>query len=89
MENDICGAVGGMIGKGNRSIRRETAPVPLFPPDQGSNPGHRGGKPANNRLSYGAAYVEYMSVEWSAYLDCAVTRELHEYRNTVITCAVV
>jgi hypothetical protein len=25
-------------------------------PDPGSNPGRRGGKPANNRLSYGAAY---------------------------------
>jgi hypothetical protein len=24
-------------------------------PDRGSNPGRRGGKPANNRLSYGAA----------------------------------
>jgi hypothetical protein len=24
-------------------------------PDQGSNPGRRGGKPATNRLSYGAA----------------------------------
>jgi hypothetical protein len=25
-------------------------------PDAGSNPGRRGGKPTNNRLSYGAAY---------------------------------
>jgi hypothetical protein len=26
-------------------------------PDPGLNPGRRGGKPATNRLSYGAAYV--------------------------------
>jgi hypothetical protein len=28
-------------------------------PDPGSNPGRSGGKPATNRLSYGAAYKEY------------------------------
>jgi hypothetical protein len=57
-----CGAIGGIkIGRGNRSIRRKPAPAPLCPPqiphDQtpGSNPGRRGGKPATNRLSYGAA----------------------------------
>jgi hypothetical protein len=57
-----CGAIGGMkIGRGNRSTRRKTAPEPLCPPqiplDQtpGSNPGRRGGKPATNRLNYGAA----------------------------------
>jgi hypothetical protein len=52
-----------MIGKRNQSTPRQTAPVPLFPPDQCSNPGHRGGKPANNHLSYGTAYVEVMSEE--------------------------
>jgi hypothetical protein len=31
-------------------------------PNPGSNPGRRGGKPATNRLSYGAAFV-------IAYLD--------------------
>jgi hypothetical protein len=42
---------------------QESAPVPLCPPqiphDQtpGSNPGRRGGKPATNRLSYGAAFI--------------------------------
>jgi hypothetical protein len=57
-----CGAVGGMrIGRGNRSTRRNPAPVPLRAPQiphdltPGSNPGRRGGKPATNRLSYGAA----------------------------------
>jgi hypothetical protein len=28
-------------------------------PDPGSNPGRRGGKPATNRLSYGAAYTTF------------------------------
>jgi hypothetical protein len=28
-------------------------------PDPGLNPGHRGGKPATNRLSYGAAWSWY------------------------------
>jgi hypothetical protein len=53
---------GGMkIVSGNRSTRREPSPAPLCPPqiplDQtpGSNPGRRRGKPAANRLSYGAA----------------------------------
>jgi hypothetical protein len=31
-------------------------------PDQGSNPGRRCGKPATNRLSYGAVYSEEYSV---------------------------
>jgi hypothetical protein len=39
-------------------------------PDQGLNPGRRGGKPATNRLSYGAAkptykYVHNMDSYWS------------------------
>jgi hypothetical protein len=56
------GEFGGMkIVRGNRSTRRKPTPAPLCPPqiplDQtpGSNPGRRGGKPATNRLSYGAA----------------------------------
>jgi hypothetical protein len=56
------GEFGGMnIGRGTRSTRRKPSPAPLCPPqiplDQtpGSNPGRRGGKPATNRLSYGAA----------------------------------
>jgi hypothetical protein len=32
MDDDECGAVGGMIGKGNRSTRRTPAPVPVRPP---------------------------------------------------------
>jgi hypothetical protein len=56
-----CEAIGGMkIGRGNRSTRRKPAPAPLCPPQShmtrpGLKPGRRGGKPATNRLSYGAA----------------------------------
>jgi hypothetical protein len=57
-----CGAIGGMkIDRGTRSTRSKPAPAPLCSPqnptwlDPGSNPGRRGGKPATNRLSYGAA----------------------------------
>jgi hypothetical protein len=31
-DDDDYGAVGGMIGRGNRSTRRKPAPVPLPPP---------------------------------------------------------
>jgi hypothetical protein len=56
------GEFGGMmIGRGNRRIRRKPAPIALCPPQNplvcpDSNPGRRGGKPANNRLSYGTAF---------------------------------
>jgi hypothetical protein len=59
--DDECGAVGGMrIGRGNRGTQRKPAKVSLFPPhpkwpDLGSNPVHRVGKPATNRLNYGTA----------------------------------
>jgi hypothetical protein len=32
MDDDECGAVGGMSDRGNRSNRRKQAPVPLCPP---------------------------------------------------------
>jgi hypothetical protein len=38
-------------------------------PDPGANPGCRGGKPANNRFSYGAALV-------SSYTDCVIPAPL-------------
>jgi hypothetical protein len=56
------GEFGGMkVGKGNRNTRRKPAPASLCPPQiplsrPDSNPGRRGGKPATNRLSYGAAF---------------------------------
>jgi hypothetical protein len=57
------GAIGGMkIGRGNRSTWRKL-PQRHFVHQKshlrnpGSNPGRRGGKPATNRLSYGAAHT--------------------------------
>jgi hypothetical protein len=32
MVNDECGSVAEMLGKGNRSTRRKSAPLPLCPP---------------------------------------------------------
>jgi hypothetical protein len=32
VDDDECGAVGGMFGKGNRSTRRKLVPVPFYPP---------------------------------------------------------
>jgi hypothetical protein len=62
-----CGEIGGMkIGRGNRSTRRK--PVTTNPTwlDPGLNPGRRGGKPATNRLSYGAArYTALLWLEFS------------------------
>jgi hypothetical protein len=47
-------------------VFRENLPQRLFCPsqnptwpDQGFNPGRRGGKPATNRLSYGAAFQRF------------------------------
>jgi hypothetical protein len=37
-------------------------------PDPGLNPGRRGGKPATNRLSYGAAYFKiYVRSLWESF----------------------
>jgi hypothetical protein len=62
-----CGAIGGIkIGRGNWSTRRKPAPASLRPPQiphdqtRARTPGHRGGKPATNRLSYGAAYNDFV-----------------------------
>jgi hypothetical protein len=63
IDEDDCGAIGGMkIGRGNRSTRRKPAPTPLCPPQiphdktRARTPDRLCGKPATNRLSYGAAY---------------------------------
>jgi hypothetical protein len=66
MIDDECGAVGGMrIGRGNRSIRRKLAPMPLclpqIPRDLGSNRDHRGVKLIPNRLSYDTAQPSELS----------------------------
>jgi hypothetical protein len=69
IHEDDCGAIGGMkIGRGNRSTRRKPAPAPVCPPQiphdqtRARTPGRHGGKPATNRLSYGAASsVQYVN----------------------------
>jgi hypothetical protein len=70
IEDDDCGAIGGMkIGRGNRSTRRKPAPAPLCPPQiphdqtRAPTPGLRGGKPATNLLSYGAAFPDLVPIE--------------------------
>jgi hypothetical protein len=56
------------IGRRNRSTRRKPAPAPLSLPQIPlaipglENPGRRGGKPATNRLSYGAALALWICV---------------------------
>jgi hypothetical protein len=63
IDDGDCEAFCGMkSGRGNRSTRRKPAPAPLCPPqiphvDPGSIPSRRSGKPATNRLSYGAALL--------------------------------
>jgi hypothetical protein len=63
-----CGEIGGIkISRGNRSTRRIPAPAPLLSVTKshmtrpGLNPGCRGGKPATNCLSYGAALETCLS----------------------------
>jgi hypothetical protein len=90
-----CGEIGGMkIGRGNRSTRRKPAPAPLHPPqiptllDPGLNPGPRGGNPANNRLSYGAASSRHFSqysnefrvFEWLASQHSLPAKTSYEYQ---------
>jgi hypothetical protein len=74
MDDGDCLEIGGMkIGRVKRSTRRSlperhvtlstTNPIWL---DPGLNPGRRGGKPATNRLRYGAAHSLHLRfmVDW-------------------------
>jgi hypothetical protein len=55
--------------------------------DPGLNPGRRGGKPATNRLSYGAALVMAM-IAMANFLKICEFREEHiEYTDVTITWA--
>jgi hypothetical protein len=68
IDDGDCGAIGGMkIGRGNQSTRRKPAAAPFCPPQIPHDhpvlePDRRGGNPATNHLSYGAAYhaVQYL-----------------------------
>jgi hypothetical protein len=63
------GEIGGIkIGRGTRSTRRKppSSTLSTINPtwlDPGLNPGRRGGKPATNRLSYGAADRQNLSLQ--------------------------
>jgi hypothetical protein len=87
------GAIGGMkIGRGNRSTRRKPAPAPLclpqIPHDQtrARTPGRRGGKPATNHLSYGAArtrLLTYRTTQRSINVGFEPTTPVFEWAKTV------
>jgi hypothetical protein len=70
-----CGAIGGMkIGRGNRCTRRKPAQRHFVHHKshltrQGSNSGRRGGKPATNHLSCGAAINLSLSLEENVELQ--------------------
>jgi hypothetical protein len=61
IDDGDCGGIGGMrIGRENQSARRKLPSATLSTTnptwhDPSSIPARRGGKPATNRLSYGAA----------------------------------
>jgi hypothetical protein len=63
IDEDDFWSIGGMkTGRGNRSTRRKPTPAPLCPPQnptwqtRSRTPNRSNGKPATNRLSYGAAF---------------------------------
>jgi hypothetical protein len=72
----IFGAIGGMkFGRGNRSTRRKPTPAPICPPQnptwqtRSRTPDRSGGKPATNRLSYGAAFLTVILVKNAVFCD--------------------
>jgi hypothetical protein len=76
------------IGRGNRSTCRKPAPAPLCPPQiphdqtRARTPGRRGGKPATNRLSYGAAFAkDFMSVKQNSEKNMRTCGRLMERRR--------
>jgi hypothetical protein len=80
-----CGALGRMkIGRGKPKYSEKTYPSVTLSttnptwPDPGSNPGHRGGKPATNRLSYGAAKVNVNNVKVIGYVGMDVCVDEHD-----------
>jgi hypothetical protein len=72
-----CEEIGGMkIDRGNRNTRRKPAQRQFVHHKSHMtrpvlNPGHRGGKPATNRLSYGAAFglVKIFLLSYSRIID--------------------
>jgi hypothetical protein len=74
MDDDGCGAVGGMTGRGNWSTRRKTCHSAALSttnpawPDPNSNPDRRSRKPATNGLSYGTSHLQANSSRASSVL---------------------
>jgi hypothetical protein len=88
----IFGAIGGMkFGRGNRSTRRKPTPAPLCPPQnptwqtQSQTLDHSGGKPATNRLSYGATFFSPIS---SPLTTCRFTVEVFDPASTRVVLSV-
>jgi hypothetical protein len=67
-----------IFGRWNRSTRRKPTPPPLCPPQNPTwqtwsrTPDRSGGKPATNRLSYGAASSITKSPKYSIYLRFSI-----------------
>jgi hypothetical protein len=64
-----------LIGRGNRSIRRKPATVPLCPPQSlhaypDENPGRRAGKPATNSLSCSTAVIPLLLLILNEIIFC-------------------
>jgi hypothetical protein len=85
IDEDYCGAIGGMkIGRGNQSTQIKPALAPLRPPQiphdqtQARTRGRRGGKPATNRLSYGAANITVALHTYSQLSHNLLTYILYE-----------
>jgi hypothetical protein len=63
IDDGDCAAIGGMkIGKETEVLGENLPSLALSTTNPGSNTGRRGGKPATNRLSYGAAISFYTSL---------------------------
>jgi hypothetical protein len=84
-----CGEIGRMkIGRGKPKYSEKTyrsATLSTTNPtwlDPGLNPGHRGGKPATNRLSYGDAFfgvlVSFLSAACS-HIGCFLRKVWSKY----------
>jgi hypothetical protein len=91
------GEFGGMkIGRGTE-VRRENLPSTTLSttnptwPDPGANPSRRGGKPATNRLSYGAALTTELPYkpEYKMTLYFSIEKPIFFYRmNMLFSCKV-
>jgi hypothetical protein len=59
---------------------------PQIPPDLGSNPGHRSGKPATNCLSYGTAKMHPWFSNWFSGKKSVCYSKNWQYSNIKLLC---